>query len=86
MKALAAKSLTHVHKLSGIFACARETLTVLENSVDASDEEVATVPYVVKKVDVLAAFDIVQQSILTYCAFKVTTQCTPSFLTNFFSL
>ena len=64
------KAFPNLQKLAMIMACGRETLDFLALD-EVADEKNPKVDFDVKKIDVEAAWDLVQQSMLTYKTFKV---------------
>ena len=75
--ALTSKAFTQVHKLAPIFSCLRQALKILfptEKSFDETEYDyggITEFDYIVKRIDVIAAFDIVNHSVKTFLAFKV---------------
>ena len=67
---MTAKAFSHIQKVSIVMACARET-TEFVGSGEKANSKKPGVKFEVIERDVVAAWDIVQQSILVYKSFKV---------------
>ena len=74
LEGMTSKLFTQVQKVSTVYACARETL---HQMFPESEETGTFTNFTVVKVDVQAAFEIVQMSMNTFKAFKVSFICVP---------